>query len=133
MFFFSSRRRHTRCALVTGVQTCALPIYIAWATHSVANQHKTNFCHLIKRFVEALKLNQSQDKPCIQSCEVASSGGFTIMRIIACARLRSEEHTTELQSPMRISYAVISLKKKNILTKTMRDKKDECKTTPSKN
>src|SRR6184192_2681613 len=25
-FFFSSRRRHTRCRLVTGVQTCALPI-----------------------------------------------------------------------------------------------------------
>src|SRR3546814_4895231 len=35
MFFFSSRRRHTRCALVTGVQTCALPIcalllYAGW-------------------------------------------------------------------------------------------------------
>src|SRR3546814_4667574 len=28
-FFFSSRRRHTRCALVTGVQTCALPIWNA--------------------------------------------------------------------------------------------------------
>src|SRR3546814_3334480 len=27
VFFVSSRRRHTRCALVTGVQTCALPIY----------------------------------------------------------------------------------------------------------
>src|SRR3546814_17043051 len=27
MFFFSIRRRHTRCALVTGVQTCALPIF----------------------------------------------------------------------------------------------------------
>src|SRR3546814_3106133 len=26
--FFSSRRRHTRCALVTGVQTCALPISV---------------------------------------------------------------------------------------------------------
>src|SRR3546814_9972718 len=26
-FYFSSRRRHTICALVTGVQTCALPIY----------------------------------------------------------------------------------------------------------
>src|SRR3546814_5167016 len=26
LFCFSSRRRHTRCALVTGVQTCALPI-----------------------------------------------------------------------------------------------------------
>src|SRR3546814_17125855 len=29
MFVFSSRRRHTRCALVTGVQTCALPISAA--------------------------------------------------------------------------------------------------------
>src|SRR3546814_11461156 len=28
-FLFSSRRRHTRCALVTGVQTCALPIWLA--------------------------------------------------------------------------------------------------------
>src|SRR3546814_7364630 len=27
VFFFSSRRRHTRCALVAGVQTCALPIW----------------------------------------------------------------------------------------------------------
>src|SRR3546814_7786904 len=27
VFFFSSRSRHTRCALVTGVQTCALPIF----------------------------------------------------------------------------------------------------------
>src|SRR3546814_17242451 len=27
IFFFTSRRRHTRCALVTGVQTCALPIF----------------------------------------------------------------------------------------------------------
>src|SRR3546814_16584698 len=32
MLFFSSRRRHTRCALVTGVQTCALPIY--WSPKS---------------------------------------------------------------------------------------------------
>src|SRR3546814_16909848 len=29
IFFFSSRRRHTRCALVTGVQTCALPILMS--------------------------------------------------------------------------------------------------------
>src|SRR3546814_5519685 len=32
IFFFSSRRRHTRCALVTGVQTCALPIFFAGTT-----------------------------------------------------------------------------------------------------
>src|SRR3546814_1094433 len=31
VLFFSSRRRHTRCALVTGVQTCALPIYLGLA------------------------------------------------------------------------------------------------------
>src|SRR3546814_2601791 len=30
VFFFSGRRRHTRCALVTGVQTCALPISEFW-------------------------------------------------------------------------------------------------------
>src|SRR3546814_6416235 len=28
VFFITSRRRHTRCALVTGVQTCSLPIYL---------------------------------------------------------------------------------------------------------
>src|SRR3546814_13973237 len=32
LFFFSSRRRHTRCALVTGVQTCALPIWASRVT-----------------------------------------------------------------------------------------------------
>src|SRR3546814_17726344 len=34
--FFSSRRRHTRCALVTGVQTCALPICVI-STQSIAD------------------------------------------------------------------------------------------------
>src|SRR3546814_7753706 len=33
LFFFSSRRRHTRCALVAGVQTCALPISFVWEEH----------------------------------------------------------------------------------------------------
>src|SRR3546814_9387018 len=32
LFFFSSSRRHTRCALVTGVQTCALPICFSSAS-----------------------------------------------------------------------------------------------------
>src|SRR3546814_19275151 len=34
--FFSSRRRHTRCALVTGVQTCALPICAPWRAASAS-------------------------------------------------------------------------------------------------
>src|SRR3546814_20926714 len=42
-FFFSSRRRHTRCALVTGVQTCALPIFEAHGACScIKREH--NFC-----------------------------------------------------------------------------------------
>src|SRR3546814_16590066 len=35
-FCFSSRRRHTRCALVTGVQTCALPISVLLAQQRIA-------------------------------------------------------------------------------------------------
>src|SRR3546814_6656365 len=42
MFFFSSRRRHTRCALVTGVQTCALPICPGHSTiHSEFSANRT--------------------------------------------------------------------------------------------
>src|SRR3546814_6331684 len=39
VFFFSSRRRHTRCALVTGVQTCALPISRDSACPMAARAH----------------------------------------------------------------------------------------------
>src|SRR3546814_5343129 len=42
LFFVSSRRRHTRCALVTGVQTCALPIY-------KRNKNGTN---ILKEFIQ---------------------------------------------------------------------------------
>src|SRR3546814_1847933 len=37
-FFFSSRRRHTRCALVTGVQTCALPISCIFVDHGLLRE-----------------------------------------------------------------------------------------------
>src|SRR3546814_9964882 len=43
VFVFSSRRRHTRCALVTGVQTCALPIY-RW--HRGQVQHRFTTGHV---------------------------------------------------------------------------------------
>src|SRR3546814_3682011 len=36
MFFFSSRRRHTSCALVAGVQTCALPISMAAGAYGLS-------------------------------------------------------------------------------------------------
>src|SRR3546814_1293498 len=41
MVFFSSRRRHTRCALVTGVQTCALPISIVGAGMALLGHNVT--------------------------------------------------------------------------------------------
>src|SRR3546814_2709241 len=41
-FFFSSRRRHTRCALVTGVQTCALPILLSEAAARLTGLSKAD-------------------------------------------------------------------------------------------
>src|SRR3546814_7669986 len=43
VFFFSSRRRHTRCALVTGVQTCALPICKAKLSRDMALKLERTF------------------------------------------------------------------------------------------
>src|SRR3546814_2333163 len=92
-FFFSSRRRHTRCALVTGVQTCALPIFLfgVWCANS-----------LRKNPYHANLLQRTQRRPLHRPR--GASGRFE--------RVRSEEHTSELQSLMRISYAVFCLKKK---------------------
>src|SRR3546814_7064627 len=46
-FVFSSRRRHTRCALVTGVQTCALPICAALIISALLGPYAG---HLIDRY-----------------------------------------------------------------------------------
>src|SRR3546814_15941643 len=51
LFFFTSRRRHTRCALVTGVQTCALPIYRAALSVYARN---ADYHDLIKKRLKAL-------------------------------------------------------------------------------
>src|SRR3546814_4995438 len=87
-FFFSSRRRHTRCALVTGVQTCALPIFTP-----------------IERVMTAARLAGAHD-----FILELPRGYDTIVEERGVNR--SEEHTSELQSLMRISYAVFCLKKK---------------------
>src|SRR3546814_8572995 len=51
MFFFSSRRRHTRCALVTGVHTCALPI---------SYNNKSIFPNYINTFIDKSKVVPGQ-------------------------------------------------------------------------
>src|SRR3546814_10056785 len=54
-FFFSSRRRHTRCSLVTGVQTCALPISppfgVAEDVHVVAINELAKLDEAPRRYV----------------------------------------------------------------------------------
>src|SRR3546814_39970 len=49
LFFFSSRRRHTRCALVTGVQTCALPISLAKQVNGHAARVRNGQCYAADR------------------------------------------------------------------------------------
>src|SRR3546814_4294025 len=110
MFVFTSRRRHTRGALVTGVQTCALPISpgaagrarhravrgsphhpVSGAGNAAHRAHLRTRCHP-GRTRYLLRIDPEREQ---------SQGD------------RSEEHTSELQSLMRISYAVFCLIKKN--------------------
>src|SRR3546814_3022728 len=136
-FFFSSRRRHTRCALVTGVQTCALPISLpsihsrkappavetklkspatpAWlsaATVSPPPATEVSPPSLVSAAAVFASATVALSKGAISN---APSGPFhTNVRqfLIASPNARSEEHTSELQSLLSISYDVFSLKKK---------------------
>src|SRR3546814_10266287 len=47
-FCFSSRRRHTRCALVTGVQTCALPICKLTVAGTTAEPRINGELHIVR-------------------------------------------------------------------------------------
>src|SRR3546814_4186926 len=106
MFVFSSRRRHTRCALVTGVQTCALPIH----------EGDTPAPQVVDEAAD----DQPQKGPDRDAEAIKGDGrrplrgldriGDQRMRRRRAAR-RSEEHTSELQSLIRISYAVYCLEK----------------------
>src|SRR3546814_1723684 len=51
------------------------------------------------------------------ACAIGGAHAFEELVALALDPVRSEEHTSELQSLMRISYAVFCLKKKNINTK----------------
>src|SRR3546814_1335401 len=132
-FFLSSRRRHTRCALVTGVQTCALPIcrdtVARFDENKVARDDVGNRDglpdafpddtrlrrdHLLDRFERLFGLpflDIADDR--IHDDDGHDDRGIDHMvEQRGCERAgRSEEHTSELQSLMRISYAVFCLKK----------------------
>src|SRR3546814_1619835 len=119
LFFFSSRRRHTRCALVTGVQTCALPILVAGTIDRLL---VTDDAVDLIDFKTGRRVPATiDDVPTYHLRQMAAYAEalrviFPDRRIGATllytAGPRSEEHTSELQSLMRISYAVFCLKKK---------------------
>src|SRR3546814_2534005 len=114
-FFFSSRSLYTRCALVTGVQTCALPI--SFPGSGVSRRPWES----VKRSSQQCGRNDQQMR-CKGGCDSgrifkvlqhAHSPTMRYRKVLRCCGARSEEHTSELQSLMRISYAVFCLKKKN--------------------
>src|SRR3546814_6254576 len=126
-FFFSSRRRHTRCALVTGVQTCALPISgrgialrieIDDQSPPAGRRERRRQIDRGRRLADpALLVRHGNADHRFPRCFAAILPAPTKIRLSASVRLcstwRSEEHTSELQSLMRISYAGFCLKKKN--------------------
>src|SRR3546814_10611314 len=133
-FFFSSRRRHTRCALVTGVQTCALPILsldegkirasangktnIIAATAIARGDLRTLSAEQAARVKGKMAAIVADRAPGTGATLAFDPGGYPAMAPTdgnrALLTRRSEEHTSELQSLMRISSAVFCLKKKTI-------------------
>src|SRR3546814_2771739 len=79
VFFFSSRRRHTSCALVTGVQTCALPILgVSFAKGMALGLDipliEVNHmqAHVLAHFIEPPVPKRSEErrvgKECVRTC-----------------------------------------------------------------
>src|SRR3546814_9898354 len=130
-FFFSSRRRHTRCALVTGVQTCALPISIPLRRAgfgAVQRFDQAEYAVLRaggerRRIARDLAVDRrrplhgprrNRARPRNRRTRRADFGRPARL---PDDRARSEEPTSELQSLMRISYAVFCLNKINQTSK----------------
>src|SRR3546814_3615924 len=126
LLFLSSRRRHTRCALVTGVQTCALPI--SFASFPMLNGSTDIMVDplVTSDFIEGvmsksrgdIMIDQAAASAVPTVCNSCSGEPTPANQVIperpdsVIFKIRSEEHTSELQSLMRISYAVFCLKKK---------------------
>src|SRR3546814_2326453 len=135
IFFFSSRRRHTRCALVTGVQTCALPISTCvpwplcprirrtwpcsrWAPRSRTLPGRTRKSSSLTGLGQFFGLPYAAGPENCQFPKELSDNGPRCWQDNLLKR--SEEHPSELQSLMRSSYDVFCLKTKTNNTLTTR-------------
>src|SRR3546814_4729923 len=107
VFFLSSRRRHTSCALVTGVQTvCSSDL----RSHRAKSRCPAGM-HF--RWVPRFRSSGSWSQILAGRILCREPQHFARKLLPTDQQIRSEEHTSELQSLMRISYAVFCLKKKN--------------------
>src|SRR3546814_10818003 len=120
VFFFSSRRRHTSCALVTGVQTCALPISarpVKCDPRRVCdNRRHARAAASFPEIIQSAPAGVARARV-LRTTSMEAPAGAVVRRRAGGAGgdpvcQRSEEHTSELQSLMRNSYAVFCLKKK---------------------
>src|SRR3546814_3648895 len=88
LFFFSSRRRHTRCALVTGVQTCALPISSDFGTTLRLSQRRGAACRAHHDFADSADDGCELARP--EEVDLAGRGWMAI-KVALANRARSEE------------------------------------------
>src|SRR3546814_1171294 len=103
------------CALLTGVQTCALPIYVR-AVGDEVTDFAVGETVGVGCMVDSCQACPSCEEGLEQYCTGSGFvGTYNAPTPDAPGHTlgRSEEHTSELQSLMRISYAVFCLKKKN--------------------
>src|SRR3546814_9162790 len=123
VFFFSSRRRHTRCALVTGVQTCALPISIVPRGQALGvtyqrpltNRYKYPEAYLRAKIIGMLGGRAAEEvvygsRTTGAENDIEQATGLARQMVTRWGR--SAEQTPELTSLMRNSYAVFCLTKK---------------------
>src|SRR3546814_9380409 len=118
-------RRHTRCALVTGVQTCALPISLLLENRLLRPPDGFRFARPVRPRRDLPRPDHSARRRILIGHAPGAATPAPASPYF-CEEsphvFRSEEHTSELQSLMRISYAVFCLKKKknNTSNKTSR-------------
>src|SRR3546814_8515027 len=104
------------CALVTGVQTCALPISWADLSRTIAPLYATagTIRDSGALAAEVDRIAAATSDPKARADAALRLVQNEIRYLYRGMENRSEEHTSELQSLMRISYAVFCLKKKKI-------------------
>src|SRR3546814_1744860 len=129
LFFIASRRRHTRCALVTGVQTCALPISAVDGRGRDDRGGARDALQRPRRPPQDVRRDDGGARRRRRNPQESAwrdgqrrrshHGRRGAAQISGAAQGRSEEHTSELQSLMRISYAVFCLKKKKSKKKNL--------------